>query len=85
MLQVTWSAPVPPNGNLLQYRVIYWRMGQEGSVIQTVLGASQTTYNITGLSPYISYCVQVSPCHCAIYNRSFRLAEFYSSCVKVRF
>lgn len=38
--------------------------------MQTDLGTTQTTYNITGLSPYTSYCVQVSLC---IINRTLRL------------
>lgn len=57
--QVTWSAPLSANGIIQQYRVSYWRRGDESSVTQLAIPSSQSTCNITGLTPYTVYCVQV--------------------------
>lgn len=57
---ISWTAPSSPNGVLTNYRIIYWSATTPGVVLQAQQPSSlPLIYNITGLTPFTVYSIQV--------------------------
>ena len=58
-LTVTWSAPMPPNGPIILYIILYSAMN---FTITKRANTSSTYHELTDLGPFTNYSVTVQAC-----------------------